>query len=100
MPRRRLRKLGFDLDGMLELAIRDLENFARGNAAHADPEVAKLFRARYDAAKMGLSYIDALSRFGERMPPDDTDTSRDIVARARAALAQPEAQDRDADNDE
>ena len=49
---------------------------------------------------MGLSYIDALKRFADRMPPDDADASRDIVARARAALAQPEAQDSDEQNDE
>jgi len=100
MPQRGLRKLGFDLEGLLGLAIRDLENFARGNASHADAEVSKLFRARNDAAKMGLSYIDALKRFADRMPPDDADASRDIVARARAALAQPEAQDSDEQNDE
>lgn len=100
MPRRRLKKLGFDLDGLTEFVFRDLDNFVRGNAAHADAEVSKLYRARNDAGKVGLSFLDALTRFAERMPSDDADISHDIVARARAALAQPEAQDRDADNDE
>jgi hypothetical protein len=100
MPRRRPRKPGFDLDGLTELAGRELENFMRGNAAHHDLEISKLYRARSDAAKMGLSLVDALRRFAESMPADDTETSHAIVARARAALAQPEAPQNDDHEDE
>lgn len=100
MPRRRLKKLGFDLDGLTELAWRDLENFMRGNAAHHDLEISKLYRARSDAAKVGLSLVDALTRFSHDMPACDTETSHDIVARARAALAQPEAPQNDDHEDE
>lgn len=102
MPRRGLKKLGFDLDGLTDIAMRDLENFVRGNASHADAEVSKLYRARSDAAKVGLSLVDALMRFGGRLPKDDAGSGQDIVARARAALAhdKAETQDRDEYNDE
>ena len=102
MPRSRLKRLGFDLDGLTEIAIRDLENFVRGNASHADAEVSKLYRARSDAAKVGLSFVDALTRFADRLPGDDADSGQDIVARARAALARDKAEtpERDRDNDE
>jgi hypothetical protein len=87
MPRRRLRKLGLDLEEAARRVALDYHGFVSGNAAHADPEAAKLFRARHDAAKVGLAHLEALMKFLEASAGTDEGSHADVVARARAALA-------------
>ncbi len=92
MPKRRLRKLDFDLDEAARFVARDYQNFVTGNAAQTDPDAAKLFRARHDAAKVGLAHLEALMKFLEQGGPADAASQADVVARARAALARQNAE--------
>lgn len=70
----------------LARVITEYDNFMGSN--DDDPERAKRFYARHNAAKAAIAHADALQKIGGNSTQDGQHDSSVMVARARAALAQ------------
>jgi hypothetical protein len=68
----------------------EYDNFMGSN--DDDPERAKRFYARHNAARAAINHIEALQKI-EGGSTEDRDDPHAMVARARAALAQENAPD-------
>ena len=71
--------------------VTEYDNFMGSN--DDDPERAKRFYARHNAAKAAVAHIDALQKLEGNPTDERNDDSSAMIARARAALAQENAPD-------
>lgn len=87
---RRPRRQGNELAARRARVLTEYDNFMGSN--DDDPERAKRFYARHNAARAAVNHAEALQKL-EGSNTDDRDDPNAMVARARAALAQENAPD-------
>ncbi len=80
------RRLDFDVIGQARSVLNEYNMFLKSNAD--DPDRAKLFIARHNAARAALTHVEALMKLDAGERPSNQDQSSAMLAHARAALAE------------
>ncbi len=86
-PRRPGRRISLDIGDAVHLVFNEHRLFMSGNAAHADPDLSKIFAGRHNAGRAAISHLEALFKLQSEMTPPRDDHHGATLAQARAALA-------------